>query len=92
MSTTHTIRALCPFGLDGIAVEITYTFTKGAPATRIDPADPAETDFVSVKPVEGKLDPLWQHLLDDWARDWVGDEGFPACCQQAGYDSGDSYD
>lgn len=87
MSTTHTIRALCPFGLDGIAVEITYTYIKGSPATRMEPAWSSETDFLSVKPVEGTLDPLWQPLLDDWAQDWVGDEGFSACCQQADYDN-----
>ena len=40
MTTTHTIDAFCPFGRDGFDVEITYTYTPGAPATRIDPAVP----------------------------------------------------
>ena len=83
MTTTHAIDAFCPFGLD---VDITYTYTPGAPATRIDPADPAETDFVSAK-AGVPLDPSLQKLLDDWAAGWVGDEGFSACCQQADYDN-----
>jgi len=86
MTTTHTIDAFCPFGRDGFDVEITYTYTPGAPATRIDPADPAETGFASAK-ASVPLDPSLQKLLDDWAADWVGDEGFSACCQQADYDN-----
>jgi hypothetical protein len=82
-TTTHTIDAFCLFGLD---VEITYTYTPGAPATRIDPADPTETGFASAK-ASVPLDPSLQKLLDDWAADWVGDEGFSACCQQADYDN-----
>jgi len=33
------------------------------------------------------LDPSLQKLLDDWAANWVGDEGFSDCCQQADYDN-----
>ena len=91
MSTTHTIRTHCPFGLDGIDVTITYTYVKGSPATRNEPAWSSEVECVKAE-AHVPLDPALQKLLDDWAEDWVGDEGFPSCCQQAGYDSGDSYD
>lgn len=81
----HTMTAYCPFGLqpDSIQVEITYTYTAGARATRIDPADPAEVEFVSATATLHTLDTGMQAMLDDWGREYLGDAGYGDACAAA---------
>ena len=91
--TTHRMKALCPFALDSIEVEITYTFSPGAPeqgpsySSGGQPADPDEVEFVSVEtwltsaflPV-----PSIRKMLDEWAIEYLAsDDGFAAAVEQA---------
>lgn len=77
--------AYAPFGLepDAIEVVITFTFTRGAPATHIDPADPAEVEFVAVASTLHTLDTGLQAMLDDWAREYLADDGYHDACAAA---------
>ncbi len=76
MTTKHKMMAYCPFGLqpDSIQVEITYTFTPGNRATHIDPADPAEVNFVSAKATLHTLDDTMQTMLAEWAQEYLADD------------------
>ena len=91
--TTHRMKALCPFALDSIEVEIVYTFTPGAPeqgpsySSGGQPGDPDEVEFVSVEtwltsaflPV-----PSIRKMLDEWAIEYLAsDDGFAAAVEQA---------
>lgn len=51
MTTSHTAFST----LGDLPVEITFTYQKGSPATRIDPADPDEFGITSVSTIDGKL-------------------------------------
>lgn len=76
--TNHCMKAWAPFGLqpDSLEVLIEYTYTPGARATRIDPADPAEVDLISVKLVHHQIDDAMQAMLDEWAAEYLnGDYG-----------------
>tara|TARA_R110002126_G_scaffold232379_1_gene376826 strand:- start:24 stop:377 length:354 start_codon:yes stop_codon:yes gene_type:complete len=81
----HKMVAYAPFGLepDAIDVLITFTFLPGARATRIDPADPAEVEFVSATATLHTLDTGMQAMLDDWAREYLGDAGYSDACASA---------
>jgi hypothetical protein len=96
--TTHKItteRSGSVNGMDFDAeYEITFTFLDGAPeqgpsyAHGGQPADPDEIEFVSVKPVIGVVDAgaftdLAQKDLDDWATDWLQEDGFGAAVSLA---------
>ena len=72
----HTMTAYCPFGLqpDSIQVEIVYTYTPGSRATRIDPADPAEVDFVSARATLHTLDDTMAAMLDEWASEALSED------------------
>lgn len=86
--TTHKMKAVCPFGLDGIQVEITYTFLKGAPeqgpsyASGGQPADPDEIEFVSVHYANSINDEMAK-LLEAWAVEYLADEGFADAIENA---------
>lgn len=68
--------------------EITFTYTPGAapvihPADTADPGYPAEAEFVSISPGagdHGAFSDLAQKGLEDWARDWLQDEGYDEAC------------
>lgn len=86
--TTHRMKALCPFALDSIEVEITYTFTPGSPAVMYGdnshPADPDEAEFVSVETWVGTLTPSLQKMLEEWAVEYLAsDDGCAAAVDQA---------
>ena len=90
--TTHRMKALCPFALDGIEVEITYTFTPGAPeqgptySSGGQPADPDEVEFVSVDAWLATYPLLQsiQKMLDEWAIEYLAsDDGFDDARNQA---------
>ena len=89
----HRMTAYCPFGLqpDSIQVEITYTYTAGSRATRIDPADPAEVQFVSARATLHALDDTMQAMLSEWASEHLGDDsptgGYHAACEAASDDN-----
>jgi hypothetical protein len=75
---------------DGFEVEITFTYTPGSPAqgpsyaSGGQPADPAEVEFMSARPVAGELLlPEMQKPLDDWAADWLSDKGYDKACEEA---------
>ena len=76
MATKHKMICYAPFGLEPDAIEVllTFTFTPGARATRIDPADPAEVEFVSATATLHTLDTGMQAMLDDWAREYIADD------------------
>ena len=90
--STHRMTAYCPFGLqpDSIQVEITYTYTAGSRATRIDPADPAEVQFVSAKATLHALDDTMQAMLSEWAQEYLADDssagGYHDACNAASDD------
>ncbi len=92
MRSKHTMTALCPFGLDGIEVEIAFTFRKGAPeqgpsyASGGQPADPDEVELIYVKPIKHTLDDLMSCMLSRWAEDYLADEGFSEALEQAASD------
>lgn len=96
--TTHTImteQSGSTNGMDWSAeYEITFTFLPGAHeqgpsySSGGQPADPDEIEFVSVKPVIGVVDAgaftdLAQKDLDDWASEWLAEEGFNAAIEKA---------
>lgn len=85
MPTKHKMICYAPFGLEPDAIEVllTFTFTPGARATRIDPADPAEVEFVSATATLHSLDTGMQAMLDDWAREYLGDAGYRDACAAA---------
>ncbi|CAB4165118.1 hypothetical protein UFOVP833_28 [uncultured Caudovirales phage] len=87
--TTHRMKALCPFALDAIEVEITYTFTPGAPeqgpsySSGGQPADPDEVELIRVE-TEVNLLPDLQKMLIDWAIEHLAsDDGFAVAVDQA---------
>ena len=92
MTSKHAMRALCPFGLDHIEVEIGFTFLKGAPAqgpsysSGGQPADPDEVALVYAKAVENTLDDLMNCALSKWAEDYLADEGFNEALEVAASD------
>jgi hypothetical protein len=70
-------------------IEIEYSYLPGYPATgpsRYSGGEPgagAELDFVSAKLLDGDgLDPE-QKTVEEWARDWLDDDGYDAACQHA---------
>ena len=75
MATKHKMICYAPFGLEPDAIEVllTFTFLPGSRATRIDPADPAEVEFISATATLHTLDTGMQAMLDDWARDFLAD-------------------
>jgi hypothetical protein len=87
--STHKLKALCPFALDHIEVVITFNFTKGAPAQGATyyhgglPADPDEIEFVSISPSHHILPPTMRTMLENWARDYLEDDGFEEACTLA---------
>ena len=88
--TTHRMKALCPFALDAIEVEITYTYLPGAPeqgptySSGGQPADPDEVEFVSVGHAASLLSPPLQKMLDEWAIEYLAsDDGFAAAVDHA---------
>jgi hypothetical protein len=85
MATKHKMICYAPFGLevDAIEVLLTYTYIAGSRATRIDPADPAEVEFVSATATLHTLDTGMQAMLDDWAREYLGDAGYHDACAAA---------
>lgn len=81
----HKMIAYAPFGLEPDAIEVllTFTFTPGARATHIDPADPAEVEFVSATATLHTLDTGMQAMLDDWAREYLANDGYHDACAAA---------
>jgi hypothetical protein len=82
MASKYTLTAYCPFGLGEIEVDIVYTYTPGHPArgpsyaSGGEPADPPEVEFISAALPKGKLDDHHQLMLNEWAEEWLADEGF----------------
>jgi hypothetical protein len=82
MTTKYTLTAYCPFGLGEIEVDIVYTYTPGRPArgpsyaSGGEPADPPEIEFVSAALPKDKLSDHHQLMLNEWAEEWLADEGF----------------
>lgn len=85
MRTKHRLTAWAPFGLqpDSLECVIEYTYTPGARATRIDPADPAEVDLISVKLVHHPINDAMQAMLDDWASEYLSTDGYSDACENA---------
>lgn len=85
MPTKHKMICYAPFGLEPDAIEVllTYKFLPGSRATRIDPADPAEVEFVSATATLHTLDTGMQAMLDDWGREYLGDAGYHDACAAA---------
>jgi hypothetical protein len=81
----HQITAWCPFGLqpDGLEVSIEYTYRPGTRATRIDPADPAEVELISARLVHHTISDSMQIMLDEWATEWLGDDGYEKAIDHA---------
>jgi hypothetical protein len=76
-----------------VAMEIRFSFTPGRPATGPsyasggDPADPAEVEIDSVELRDGDgIEPYDQKQLEEWAQDWLDDEGYDLCCAAAAED------
>ncbi len=75
-------------------VRIAYTFTKGLPAytprgeyAPIDPPEPAEVDLISATLIDGDgLDPT-QTQINEWAQDYLDDQGYDRACANATYDN-----
>jgi hypothetical protein len=84
-ATKHKMNAYAPFGLEPDAIEVllTFTFLPGSRATRIDPADPAEVEFISATATLHTLDVGMQAMLDEWAREYLGDAGYSDACVAA---------
>jgi hypothetical protein len=85
MATKHKMICYAPFGLEPDAIEVllTFTFLPGSRATHIDPADPAEVEFVSATATLHTLDVGMQAMLDDWGREYLGDDGYHDACAAA---------
>ena len=79
----HTMRAYCPFGLGHIAVSIDYTYTRGTPADRINPADPDEVELIAVAAQGYNLSPWMQGMLREWAEEYLADDGRDAAIDNA---------
>lgn len=77
----HTMTAICPFGLDGIEVEIKFSCLFGAPEqgptyySGGQPADPDEIELISVTYANSINDEMAK-MLEAWAVDYLADEGF----------------
>jgi hypothetical protein len=91
----HTIVTTCPFANEGIEVEVTFNFIKGANPTGPsyasggEPGYPPEIELISVKPVDPALilPPDLQKDLDDWTDSWLTDnEGYGMACDRVGDD------
>lgn len=92
MGTQHKIDAVWVQDADlgaEIEVEITFTYLRGMPETGPtyasggEPATAPEVDFISAKANIGMgdtFDDMRQKFLNDWASDWLQDEGFAAAC------------
>ncbi len=71
-------------------IEITYSHTKGCPAVMYQrngdpgwPAEPDEIELLSAKLIDGDgLTPA-QDRVDDWARDWLENQGYDQACEAA---------
>lgn len=87
-ATYHKMIAYAPFGLEPDAIEVllTFTFLPGTRATHIDPADPAEVEFVSATATLHTLDAGMQAMLDDWGREYLANEGFADAADTASED------
>lgn len=85
----HTVTALVPFAFDHMAAEVTFEYRAGRPAVMYlrngdpgYPADPAEVEFISVKPEAGvTLTPALQKAMTDWCEEWVAGEGYYAALE-----------
>ena len=96
----HKMTAWAPFGLqpDALEVQIEYTFSAGRPAVMYlrngdpgYPADPAEADLISVKCVH-PLNDAMQKMLDEWAGEYLGTEGYEDAIENARDDGERDYD
>lgn len=85
----HTMKAVCPFGLDGIIVEIKFSCAGGSPAVMYGdaprPADPVETELISVTYVNSINDEMAK-MLDEWAVEYLAGEGFNAAMEEVASD------
>lgn len=93
-TTTHKIAATWAAQGDAeIDAEIVFRFTPGHPAVMYlrngdpgYPAEPAEVELISVTAnvAQGDcFDDLRQKALDDWAAEWLADEGYGLACAKA---------
>lgn len=74
-------------------LEITYTFTPGSPEVRYQrngdpgwPADPAEVELVSAKLIKADGFTPTQEQINEWAEEWLWNEGYNAACDAAAED------
>lgn len=87
----HTMKAVCPFGLDGIEVEIKFSCLFGAPeqgptyASGGQPADPDEVELISVTYANSINDEMAK-MLEEWAVEYLADEGFARAIEEAAAD------
>lgn len=72
------------------ALEITYNFAAARPAytppgeyAPVDPPEPAEVDFVGAKLIDGDGLAPSQSQVEEWAKDWLYDEGYETACDRA---------
>lgn len=71
-------------------LEITYSYLRGSPAVMYQrngdpgwPAEPAELDFISAKLINGDGLAPAQEQIDEWAQNWLDDNGFDQACAHA---------
>lgn len=85
----HTMKAVCPFGLDGIWVEINFSFSPGSPAILYgdapQPADPAEIELISVTYADSINDAMAK-MLEEWAVEYLADEGLVDAMEEVASD------
>ena len=81
--TRHTMSAHCPFGIGHIEARIDYTFTRGTPADRVNPADPDEVELIAVAAKGDILSTWMQGMLREWAEEYLADEGRDAAIDNA---------
>jgi|SRR5882672_297225 len=89
--TPHTIDAKISMPLgDGedatsIMARIEFSYLRGRPGDRTDPADPAEVEFGRATLIDdgGLQNPPQGVDLDDLCQDWLADAGYELACQLA---------